>query len=362
MAEIALAFFVADEVDAIEIPHVLYGEWHDEHRLRRSVPKVQQFVEEVVPQYSPSDFKSHFRLSRGHVEDVMTTIGPFYWNRQHSKVPLQNSVLACLWTLSNQESYRGVADRFNITKSTVCLHLHEFCSLVTTYLSHHISWPTGQALHNSELGFRAAGFPNTVCAVDGCHIPIVKPHCENPVAYINRKQFYSVVLTGFCDSKRRFCHVNVGHPGSWHDARAFRLSAVGRLLDEDPQSLVPEGMHIIGDSAYPLLPQLMRPYRDNGHLTARQCRFNQKLNVARVVIEHTFGLLKTKFRRLKCLYMKNIANISTAVTACCILHNMCLEEGEAIEVDEQVEAADNRAPHPQNQDAVLHRNQICDLF
>ncbi|KAI4795467.1 hypothetical protein KUCAC02_031401 [Chaenocephalus aceratus] len=136
----------------------------------------------------------------------------------------------------------------------------------------------------------------------------------------------------------------------------------GWLLDEDPQSLVPEGMHIIGDSAYPLLPQLMRPYRDNGHLTARQRRFNQKLNVARVVIEHTFGLLKTKFRRLKCLYMKNIANISTAVTARCILHNMCLEEGEATEVDEQVEAADNRAPHPQNQDAVLHRNQICDLF
>ncbi|XP_034091819.1 uncharacterized protein LOC117559252 [Gymnodraco acuticeps] len=101
MAEIALAFFVADEVDAIEIPHVLYGEWHDEHRLRRSVPKVQQFVEEVVPQYSPSDFKSHFRLSRGHVEDVMTTIGPFYWN----------NVLACLWTLSNQESYRGCSDR-----------------------------------------------------------------------------------------------------------------------------------------------------------------------------------------------------------------------------------------------------------
>ncbi|XP_034055459.1 uncharacterized protein LOC117535182 isoform X3 [Gymnodraco acuticeps] len=65
MAEIALAFFVADEVDAIEIPHVLYGEGHDEHRLRRSVPKVQQFVEEVVPQYSPSDFKSVLTGWRG---------------------------------------------------------------------------------------------------------------------------------------------------------------------------------------------------------------------------------------------------------------------------------------------------------
>ncbi|KAJ4927753.1 hypothetical protein JOQ06_015555 [Pogonophryne albipinna] len=81
-------------------------------------------------------------------KDVMTTIGPFYMNRQHSKVALQNSVLACLWTLSNQESYRG------------------------------------------------GGFLNTVCAVDGCHIPIVKPHCENPVAYLNRKLLYSVGILG----------------------------------------------------------------------------------------------------------------------------------------------------------------------
>lgn len=119
------------------------------------------------------------------------------------------------------------------------------------------------------------------------------------MAYINRKQFYSVILTGFCDSQRRFCHVSVGHPGSWHDSRAFRLSEVGRLLKEDPHSLVPEGMHIIGDSAYPLSLQLMKPYRDNGHLTVRQRRFNRKLNSARVVIEHAFGILKSKFRRLK---------------------------------------------------------------
>ncbi|KAJ8382497.1 hypothetical protein SKAU_G00032750 [Synaphobranchus kaupii] len=51
-------------------------------------------------------------------------------------------------------------------------------------------------------------------------------------------------------------------------------------------------MECIGDSAYLLMPQLMRPYRDNGHLTARQRHFNQQLNAARVVIEHAFGILK----------------------------------------------------------------------
>ncbi len=245
------------------------------------------------------------------------------------------TVLACLWTLTNQESYRGVADRFNISKSTLAKHLHEFCCYVNTYMAHHISWPTGQRLQMSKLNFDAAGFPNTVCAVDGCHIPIRRLHCDNALAYLNRKQFYSVILTGFCDSQRRFCHISVGHPGSWHDARAFHLMEVGRVLEEDPHSLVPQGMHIIGDSAYPLLPQLMKPYRDNGHLTARQRRFNRKLNAAHVVIEHAFGILKSKFRRLQFLQMQSISNISSAVSACCILHNVCLEPcDQDVEVDD----------------------------
>lgn len=146
------------------------------------------------------------------MQDIINTLGPFYMNAQQTKIQLTNSILASLWTLSNQESYRGVADRFNITKSTVSTHLHEFCYLVITQLSHYICWPRGQALHMSQLGFETAGFPNTVCAVDGCRIQILKPRCENPVAYINRKQFYSIILTGFSDSQRRFCHCQCGSP------------------------------------------------------------------------------------------------------------------------------------------------------
>lgn len=228
------------------------------------------------------------------------------------------------------------------------------------HMAHKISWPRGQRLQTSKLEFDAAGFPNTVCAVDGCHIPIMRPHCDNPLAYLNRKQFYSVNLTGFCDSQRRFCHISVGHPGSWHDARAFHLTEVGRVLEEDPHSLVPQGMHIIGDSAYPLLPQLMRPYRDNSHLTARQRRFNRKLNAARVVIEHAFGILKSKFRRLQCLHMKSISDISSAVSACCILHNLCLEPGDQVFV---VDDSDDDEPPPQqphNTTASNYRDIICD--
>ncbi|XDV45296.1 hypothetical protein PO909_013416 [Leuciscus waleckii] len=139
---------------------------------------------------------------------------------------------------------------------------------------------------------------------------------------MNRKQFYSVNfnLTGFCVSQRHFCHISVGHPASRHDARAFRFTDVCHVLEEDPHSLVPQGMHIIGDSADPLLPQLMRPYRDDGHLSAGQRRVNRKLSAARVVIENAFGILKSKFRSLHCLQMRSIYNISSAKKICEVKH------------------------------------------
>ncbi|KAL2095350.1 hypothetical protein ACEWY4_010069 [Coilia grayii] len=144
-----------------------------------------------------------------------------------------------------------------------------------------------------------------------------------------------------------------------HDARAFRHTAVATALAEHPQSLVPEGMHIIGDSAYPLLPQLMKPYRDNGHLTAQQRRFNQRLHSVRVVIEHAFGLLKGKFRRLNYLYMARVEDISRAVMACCILHNICIEPADQLNAEDAAvfDAVKHVEPHD-NPQVAAYRDDL----
>lgn len=145
---------------------------------------------------------------------LIRELQPYYSDPKGGTWPFHNTVLAFLWTLANRESYRGVIDSFNTSKSLICTHLHEVCSLILNHLSWKISWPTDLAVHDIEQGFLRAGFPKTLCAVDGCHTAIEKPQgVENLDSYFNRKHFYSVNLTAFCNNTACFIHVNIGHPG-----------------------------------------------------------------------------------------------------------------------------------------------------
>ena len=88
----------------------------------------------------------------------------------------------------------------------------------------------------------------------------------------------------------------------------------------------PNGEHILGDKTYPVLNWLMAPYKNDRRLSRSQKLFNLKLSRTRCVIDRSFALLKGRFRRLKYLDMK-VKYVSATILACCVLHNMCLDEG-----------------------------------
>lgn len=68
----------------------------------------------------------------------------------------------------------------------------------------------------------------------------------------------------------------------------------------------PNDSHLIGDLAYKLSKTLLVGYKDNGQLTESQKLFNKMLNKNRICIENVFGLLKSKWRRLKMLETKRM--------------------------------------------------------
>lgn len=77
----------------------------------------------------------------------------------------------------------------------------------------------------------------------------------------------------------------------------------------------------LGDGAFALLTNLMKPYPGNHEIGSPKRIFNQKLPSARVVVENTFGILTTKFRvfrRPLALCPKKVCLITMT---CMLLHN-----------------------------------------
>ena len=153
-------------------------------------------------------------------------------------------------------------------------------SIVTILQPRLIRIPTGDTLHMVVNEFEArCNFPQVAGAIDGSHIPIVRPH-KYHVDYFNRKHFYSIVLQAVVDYRYCFWDINVGWPGSDDGKLAnsdlFKKAqygnlfpALNRIIDNAQVPIM-----LLGDHAYPLMPWLMKPYLDNGHLARERLHFN----------------------------------------------------------------------------------------
>lgn len=171
--------------------------------------------------------------------------------------------------------------------------------------------------------------------IDGTHISITKP-AERGIDYYNRKDYYLVVLQAVVMEHLRFIGAFAGFPGKVHDARIFHNSP----LFVNGQAKC-RGGHLLGDSAYANLTWLLTPFRDNGHLTETQIRFNYVHSSFRSNAERAFGILKGRFKRLKHIDQKNVSNIEKTILTACVLHNICILNHEEFE---ELVNEDNNAP------------------
>lgn len=179
-----------------------------------------------------------------------------------------------------------------------------------------------------------AGLPGVIGAIDaidGCHIQISAP-TENIYCYINGKIYHSIVQ-GTCDTSLKFIDIFAGVCGSVHDSRLWNMSDIRRLIIENDHRYFQSHYYLIGDAAYPLSNRMLTPYRDNGHLQPWQRVYNTKHSKTRVVIERAFGMLLARFRKLKYVYAYNTEFIPLIILACCVLHNICIDNDDEIPIE-----------------------------
>ncbi|XP_072145569.1 putative nuclease HARBI1 [Dermacentor andersoni] len=189
-------------------------------------------------------------------------------------------------------------------------------------------WSSSAEMNRIKAGFLAnsggKGPRNAIGCINGSHIQILTPS-ESTYSYFNRKKWSSIILQRICDDRNRFLIVFIGFPGFVRDARVLKESPFfTRAALECGEN------YILGDSAYPLMPSLMSPIRDNeASFLSRKKQFNERHSQQRVSIENTFGVLKQRLRRLYLVDAKSVVQSCYIVMAACVLHNLCNNERDS---------------------------------
>lgn len=112
-----------------------------------------------------------------------------------------------------------------------------------------------------------------------------------------------------------------------------------------------------GDSGYPLEPYLLTPF--GNPTTPAEERYNRSHKRTRVIIEQTFGLLKSRFR---CLHESGGTlqylphKCCKIVVACILLHNYCVQR--RIVNPEMLDLEDDDADDPPEAEHPQHRNAL----
>lgn len=299
------------------------------------------FWEEEVPQMDEREFKSNFRINRTTFEAIISATKDQIMDSGNYKrsVTAEKKIAIGLYTLASNAEYRTVGNLFGVSKQTVMRAFKGLVHAITSsdLMNKYLQIPTEEELLKISDGFRErTGYINACGALDGTHVRERAP-VDQRTAYFDHHEDHSILTLAICDHRARFWWLKTGIPGRSNDAGAFLESDLysrfcsGQVLPRSnvviSNKIIP--FHILGDSAFALKDWLVKPYRQRAHPADHESAFNRKFSRARVVIEHAFGRLKGRWRRLmKDPFEVALKDVSVVILAAAILHNMCEQTGD----------------------------------
>lgn len=344
-------------------------------RRRRRVQNLQLLRQRLFIRNAQNPFEMGerqfielFRLNKVQTQRIIEEITPHFPPRFNRRgLSTESAVLCALRFYATGSYQRCLGEEYNcsIAQSTVHKYVHLVTNLlVENFVALHIAFPdTLQERREIQREFRNRwGFPGCIGAVDGTHIPILKPRIEEH-NFINRKGYHSINGQIICDHTLKIRSVNTNYGGSTHDSFIWRNSNVQQYL---------RGLHaneercwLIGDSGYPQQRWLMTPFRNPEN--PPQERYNSAHILARNCVERCIGNLKMRFR---CLHKERTARYEPQIVAkfikvCCALHNICIEANIPFDMAPENNGAEEAPQVPEAQvhnEGLLLRAEIVNLY
>ena len=256
-------------------------------------------------------------MTKQTFERLYTKIKNEYDNIRYLKTKLY----VFIFYISHISTYRELRDRFGGSHATIFRDISEISEALSSIAKNEIKFPTQDEYEQLKEGFLRFGTTKgCILTIDGTHLAITRPDCEEPFDYYNRKGFFSLSFICVFDDRLRFRGVTYGY-GKNHDSRILRES---RLINKI-EAIDEENTYVLGDSAF----GNFRNIRITSWTTRNDFENTvlHSYKTQRVTSEHAFGRFKGKFRYFQSRIVngereKSIKIIKSAMW----LHNFIIDE------------------------------------
>lgn len=173
-------------------------------------------------------------------------------------------------------------------------------------------------------------FPNCIGSMDGKHIVLQAP-IKSGSEFYNYKSFFNIILFALVDADYNFLFVDIGCQGRISDGGLFKNTELSKRMRNKTLNLPdkkplpgrdkPIPYVFLGDKAFPLSENLMKPYTGNHPNGSVKRVFNYRLSRARRVVENAFGIVSSVFRCLRKPLLLEPETSEIIVMAIVHLHN-----------------------------------------
>ncbi|XP_069802762.1 uncharacterized protein [Dendropsophus ebraccatus] len=282
----------------------------------------------------PCKFTSFCGLTIEQFDELLQIVKlplTFENTRMRRSICPEERLLITLRFLATGESYASLHLLFRVGKSAISGIVRCTCSAIWQKLQPKVmTRPSEERWLQVAAGFQTvANYPNCLGAVDGKHVRVKQPP-HSGSRFFNYKKYFSVILMAVADSNCMFVAIDVGAYGSLGDSRVLQASQIGlQVLREGvtlpaarplPCSTEPVPFVMVSDKAFPIMPDLLRPY-PRRELDPRKRIFNFRMSRARRVVECTFGIMCSQWRVLNTVIQLDTPTVDLVIKACCVLHN-----------------------------------------
>nr|XP_022900758.1 protein ALP1-like [Onthophagus taurus]XP_022900759.1 protein ALP1-like [Onthophagus taurus] len=345
-AALVIAVLLLDEDDECKV--IKKKKWCKKWLLDRNKYSHMKLLKELE-QDEPTDFKNYLRMDSDTYMTLLTLISEKITKQDtimRNAIPVEERLVATLRYLATGCSYEDLKFRTGMSPQALSKIIPETCEAIYSALKKsYLKVPSTEAeWQEVSRGFQNLWqFSNCLGAIDGKHINITKPAGSGSYFY-NYKGTYSVVLFAIVNANYEFIYVHTGTNGRvsdggiWSQTSIYKNLLAKKLNIPNPTKL--PGMEekvpyvFIGDEAFPLMENLMKPYSQR-NITYNEKIFNYRLCRARRVVENAFGILASRFRIFLQPINISVDKIDIIILASCALHNFLRKTSNSNCITEQ---------------------------